>query len=106
MHGILGSTEAGFRRFLRYVAQSGLRDVVSFPGAIRSVRKDGAVVRICDPTNKEDNVTGRMSEAERQEIVANAHDAYQAVNHAASVERKGDTVALWRGVLGPQFDFE
>ena len=29
--------------------------------------------------------------------------AIQAANHAMSVERKGDTVALWQKVLGPQF---
>lgn len=106
VQGVLGSTEAAFRRFLRYVAQNGLCDVVTFPGAIRTVAKDQAVVRICDPTNNENNVTARMTDPERREIVAAAHAAYQAVNHAASVERKGDTLALWRGVLGPQFDFE
>jgi hypothetical protein len=106
VQGVLGSTEAAFRRFLRYVAQNGLRDVVSFPSAIRTVPKDAAVVRVCAPPKNDNKLTARLTDAERKEIVAAAHDAYQAVNHAASVERKGDTLSYWRGVLGPQFDFE
>ena len=61
------------------------------------------VVRVFDPTNNENNVTSRITDTERQEICGAAHDALQAVNHAMSVARKGETEALWQSVLGPHF---
>lgn len=96
--------EYGFLRFLMFIVQSGLCDPITFPGAIRGVpRGDRSAVRIYDPTNNENNVTGRMSESQRAEVVSSAHAALQSINHAMSVTRKGDTEALWKSVLGPQF---
>jgi tRNA nucleotidyltransferase (CCA-adding enzyme) len=96
--------EGGFLRFLLFVAQGGLREALTFPGAIRRVQPgDLSPVRIHDPTNNENNVTLRVTEAQRAETVAAAGVALQSVNHAMSVTRKGDTEALWKCVLGPQF---
>lgn len=97
------SIEDGFRRFLLYVAQSELREVITFPGAIRKTPSSTAPVRIYDPTNNENNVTSRMTDSERLTVVRKAEDDYQAINHARSIERKGETEALWKQVLGPQF---
>jgi tRNA nucleotidyltransferase (CCA-adding enzyme) len=96
--------EFGFLRFLLFLVQSDLRESITFPGAIRGVqRNDTSPVRIHDPTNNENNVTLRMTEAQRAEIVRTAEVALQSVNHAMSVTRKGDTEALWKSILGPQF---
>jgi hypothetical protein len=97
------SINAGFMRFLLYLVQSELREVITFPGAIRRVPSNATPVRIHDPTNNENNVTARMTEEERVAAVRAAHDSLQAVNHAMSVGRKGDTAAHWQAVLGPQF---
>lgn len=101
--GIPSSIEDGFSRFLLYVAQSELKEVITFPEAIGQVPNDSSPARIYDPTNNENNVTSRTTEAERAEIVTAAANALQSVNHAMSVQRKGDTVSLWQKVLGPQF---
>ena len=97
------SINAGFIRFLLYLTQSELRDVITFPRAIRRIPDTATPVRIHDPTNNENNVTARMTEQHRVAAVRAAHDGLQAVNHAISIGRKGDTVAQWQQVLGPQF---
>lgn len=101
--GVPSSIEDGFYRFLRYVAQSGLMEVICFPDAIRQVPRESTPVRIYDPTNNENNVTSRMEESARGEVTRAAHDALRLINHAKSVDRKGETESHWRQVLGPQF---
>jgi len=101
--GTPATIEMGLHRFLMYVAQFGLKELITFPGAIGRTPVESTSVRIYDPTNNENNVTARMQENERVEVVNAAMQAVQAVNHAMSVERKGDTVPLWQRVLGPQF---
>lgn len=101
--GTPATIEMGFHRFLMYVAQMGLKEIIAFPGALGRAPTESNPVRVYDPTNNENNVTARIQETERVEIVNAAMQAIQAINHAMSVERKGDTVALWQRVLGPQF---
>jgi len=103
IQGIPDSIEQGFSRFLLYLAQSGLKDVISFPGAIRKVPNESAPVRIYDPTNNENNVTSRLDESERVALSKSAHEALRRIQYAMSIDRKGDTESLWRQVLGPQF---
>jgi hypothetical protein len=100
--GIPATIEIGFHRFLMYVAQ-GLKETITFAGALGRTSTDSSPVRIYDPTNNENNVTARLRENERVEVVTAAMQAIQAINHAMSVDRKSDTVALWQKVLGPQF---
>ncbi|NVJ09075.1 hypothetical protein HUW63_28050 [Myxococcus sp. AM001] len=97
------SIEQGFRRFLRYIAQSELLEIITFPEAIRTVATSDTPVRIFDPTNNENNVTSRITETERSSIVNAAAEAFQIINHACSIERQGDTESLWKKVLGPHF---
>lgn len=101
--GIPASIEQGFYRFLRYVAQSGLKDIISFPDAIRQVPRESVPVRIYDPTNNENNVTSRVDESARVEVTKAALEALRCINHAMSVDRRGETETLWRQVLGQQF---
>lgn len=97
-----GSIEQRFRNFLLYIAQSGLRERISFPENSLPLGSFSDPVVIFDPVYSFNNVTSRISEAERQEIVAAAQDAWETVNFA-SVE---NDVAVWKEVFGPGFKVE
>lgn len=97
-----GSIEQRFRNFLLYIAQSGLKERISFPENSLPLGSFSDPVVIFDPVYSFNNVTSRISEAERQEIVAAAQDAWETVNFA-SVE---NDVAVWKEVFGPGFKVE
>jgi len=100
--GCQGSIEQRFRRFLMYIAQSGLKDVISFPENQLPLGSFTDPVIIIDPVYSKNNVAARITESERKEIVSEAQTAWEAA-HFASAE--GDE-ALWREVFGPGFKTE
>lgn len=106
LHGPAPRLEEGLLRVLHYVAASGLRDPITFPGAIRTCAPTVAPVRIYDPTNNENNATSRIDETGRRAIVTWATDALETLNYAQNVSRKGDTLACWKEVFGPSFRIE
>jgi tRNA nucleotidyltransferase (CCA-adding enzyme) len=97
-----GSIEQRFRNFLLYIAQSGLKDQISFPENTQPYGSFSDPVVILDPVNSLNNVTSRISEKERQEIVLAAQEAWETVNFA-SVE---DDDSVWKEVFGPGFKVE
>jgi tRNA nucleotidyltransferase (CCA-adding enzyme) len=97
-----GSIEQRFRNFLLYIAQSGLKERISFPENSLPLGSFSDPVVIFDPVYSFNNVTSRISEAERQEIVAAAQEAWETVNFA-SVENDD---AVWKEVFGPGFKVE
>lgn len=96
------SIEQRFRDFLLYIAQSGLKEVISFPENTGYVPGFSDPVVIIDPVCNTNNVASRISEAERVEIVAAAQDAWEAVNFASM---EGDE-KIWKEIFGPQFRTE
>lgn len=98
--------EEGILRAFHEIAQTGLREPITFPGAIRSCPRSKTPVRIFDPTNNENNVTARITEAERIQITDRAMEALEALNLAQNIQRKGETLACWKQVLGPSFTIE
>lgn len=102
MQGNEGSIEQRFRNFLLYIAQSGLKDQISFPENTLPLGSFSDPVVILDPVYSFNNVTSRISEAERQEIVTAAQEAWETVSFA-SVE---DDDAVWKEVFGPGFKVE
>lgn len=101
--GAAASLESGLQRFFLYVAQSGLKERITFPenGDVKSSPSDPVV--ILDPVNKDNNVTMRLSETERQEIVAAAKKAWETIEAAKWKGGKGETVDLWKEVMGRSF---
>lgn len=100
------SIEEGLLRVLVYIAQSGLKERISFTGAIGSLPARESLVRIYDPTNNENNGAAWIDEAARKEIVAAAERGAEALNLAAIRREKGDTLAAWKSVLGTPFRIE
>ncbi len=102
--GSVRSLVEGLRRFFLFVAQSELRTAISFPenGAVRDL-PSGAVV-ILDPVNAANNVTAKIDESQRRDLVAAAQAAWFALQDARSEQDPNTTVGLWRGVLGRDFN--
>lgn len=94
-----GSIEKRFRDFLLYIAQSGLKEVITFPenGEVSPVFSDPVV--ILDPVCNTNNVTSRISEGERLEIVAAATEAWETANFASTE----DDIEIWKELFGPRF---
>lgn len=96
------SLEQRFQRILAYIARSGLKDVVSFPENTKPLGTFTTPVVILDPVNSNNNVGGRITGAERKEIVAAAEECYE-ISHLASVD---DDIDMWKKVFGPRFKVE
>lgn len=94
-----GTMEQRFRRFLLYIARSGLKEVISFPENIAPLGSFSDPVVIIDPVYSFNNVAGRITEAERQQIVAAALNAWETANLASA----DDDIEVWKELFGPRF---
>lgn len=94
-----GSIEKRFRDFLLYVAQSELKEVITFPenGKVSPAFTDPVV--ILDPVCNTNNVASRISDDERKEIVAAAMEAWETANFASTE----DDIEVWKELFGPRF---
>lgn len=100
--GADGSIEQRFRRFLLYIAQSELKEIISFPENSKPLGEFDDPVVILDPVCSSNNVASRITEAERKEIVAAAQSAWETANFA-SAENDHD---VWKELFGPRFKTE
>jgi hypothetical protein len=60
-------------------------------------------IQVLDPINVDNNVAVRYTAADRDRILVAAQDAYDAITEARFATTKGQAIACWRDVLGPQF---
>lgn len=100
--GSAGSIEQRFRNFLLYIAQTGLQAEISFPENTAPFGDFDDPVVILDPVSSHNNVTSRLSEAERQEIVAAADAAWETASFAAA----DNDDEVWKEIFGPRFKTE
>ena len=100
--GVGASVEQRFRNFLLYIAQSGLKDEIRFPENTSPFTQFSDPVIILDPVYSLNNVTSRISETERKEIVAAAEEAWETANFASA---KNDN-EVWKEIFGPRFKTE
>lgn len=98
-NGTDGTIEKRFRDFLLYIAQFELKEIITFPenGKITQTFTDPVV--ILDPVCNTNNVTSRISDSERKEIVEAATNAWETA-HFASTE---DDNEVWKELFGPRF---
>ncbi len=96
------SIEKRFRDFLLYIAQSELKEVITFPenGSVYPNFNDPVV--ILDPVCNTNNVASRISENERKEIVTAAQEAWETANFASTE----DDIEIWKELFGPRFKVE
>lgn len=100
--GASGTIEARFRRFLLYIAQSGLQEPISFPENADSVSTFTDPVVIVDPVCGSNNVAARITEEERLMIVEAAASAWETANFASA---ENDN-AVWKEIFGRGFKTE
>jgi tRNA nucleotidyltransferase (CCA-adding enzyme) len=100
--GTGGTVEQRFRNFLLYIAQSGLKDEISFPENTAPFVTFTDPVVILDPVYSPNNVASRISESERLEIVAAATAAWETATYASA---ENDN-AVWKELFGPRFKTE
>ena len=101
-HGPCEIIEQRLRDFFLYIAQSGLKNVVRFPENKGQLPTFAEPVVIVDPVNNSNNTTARITEAERQAIVAAAAHAWETANFA-STENDPE---VWKELFGPRFKTE
>lgn len=105
--GVAPSLEEGMLRFFLYVAQSGLRGLVTFPEIGKPSSMPEAPVVILDPVNADNNVASKIDDAERITLVASARDAWESLMDASYGNRpKGETLDRWKEVFGTSFRIE
>lgn len=97
--GTGGLIEQRFRRFLLYLAQSDLKQVISFPENTPPFGSFSDPVVVLDPVCSLNNVAARITEAERKQIVAAAREAWETA-HFASAENDNE---VWKELFGPRF---
>jgi len=97
-----GTIESRFRRFLLYIAQSGLQDMIVFPENSQPYGQFNDPVVILDPVSSDNNVTSRLSDAERKQIADAALEAWEIANFA-SAENDNE---VWKELFGPRFKVE
>lgn len=100
--GSAGTLEQRFRNFLLYVAQSGLKEEIRFPENVAPFTTFSDPVVVLDPVYSKNNVTSRITEAERKEIVAAAEMAWETSNFASAINDN----EVWKEVFGPRFKTE
>lgn len=97
-----GTIEERFRRFLLYIAQSELKERITFPENAGVIPLFADPVVIVDPVCNTNNVASRINDGERREIVAAALQAWETAN-LASIDDDAD---VWKEIFGPRFNIE
>ena len=100
--GSIGSIDERFRRFLLYVGQSDLKDIISFPENDLPLGSFSDPVVIIDPVYSLNNVAGRITEIERRQIVATACEAWETASFASTE----NDIEIWKELFGPRFKVE
>jgi hypothetical protein len=100
------SLEEGLLRFFLCIAQTRLKSPIVFAecGKVSSLPKDRVV--ILDPVNAANNVAHRITDADCEEIVTKATDAWETITAARNNNYKGETLELWKDVFGRSFVIE
>jgi hypothetical protein len=63
----------------------------------------GKPMEVFDPVNPDNNIVDGYGLAERDRLVAAAHDALDAITEAEYADTKGRAISCWRRVFGPGF---
>jgi hypothetical protein len=97
--GAKGTLEQRFTQLLCYIAQSGLKETVSFPENLKPLGAFSDPVKIIDPVNSTNNVAARITQEERAEIVQLATESWETAHYAS----EQDDEEIWKELFGPRF---
>ena len=97
--GTKGTLEQRFTQLLCYIAQSSLKEKISFPENSKPLGTFTDPVQILDPVNSNNNVTARITEEERTQIVSQTTESWETAHYASEQE----DVEIWKELFGPRF---
>lgn len=97
-----GKLEQRLCNFFLYIAQSELKETISFRENTLPLGTFSEPVVIIDPVNSSNNVAARIEETERASIIAKANESWE-IAHFASSENDVD---VWKELFGPRFKVE
>ncbi len=100
--GKAASLEQRLSNFFLYIAQSELKERISFAENPLPLGTFADPVVIIDPVNSDNNVAARIEEAERVSIIEKARESWEVI-HFASAE---DDIEVWKELFGPRFKVE
>jgi tRNA nucleotidyltransferase (CCA-adding enzyme) len=106
VQGAAPSLEEGIQRFFLYVAQTKLLQPIAFPENGAKPKFPCDTVVVLDPVNASNNVALRLTDAERQEVVREAEQAWERITAASWCSAKGETIEHWKEVFGRSFVIE
>jgi hypothetical protein len=100
------SIEHGLLRFFMFIADTCLKKAITFKecGLIKSLPNDRVVA--LDPCNAENNVARRITEENRNEIIAKSRQAWETLSYARNYNGKTQTLELWKEIFGRSFVIE
>jgi hypothetical protein len=73
-------------------------------GKPKTIPNDRVV--ILDPCNVENNVGGKLTEADCETLVSKCEEAWETLTTARNNGAKGETLELWKEVFGRSFVIE
>jgi tRNA nucleotidyltransferase (CCA-adding enzyme) len=97
--GASAKIEQRLRDFFLFIAQSELKEVISFPENKGTIPTFPGPVVIIDPVSNDNNTASRISDAERLEIVKMADEAWETANFASTE----NDPAIWKEIFGNKF---
>lgn len=100
------SLEHGCTRFFNHLSLNPMPEVTFDRDSYGDRLTNQVPAYIADPSNLENNVVGRLSSAEWEEIQSEATAAFEALAYAQCISRQGDTIDRWKAVFGPSFSIE
>ena len=97
-----GKLEQRLCNFFLYVAQSELKETISFKENSRPLGTFSEPVVIIDPVNSANNVAARIEDSERLSIIQKAAESWELAHFASSE----DDADVWKELFGPRFKVE
>lgn len=100
--GPVPSIVDGLRRLFLSLAR-GLREPIAFAENGNTTTWPSGVVVLVDPVNNDNNVTAKISEVDRSELVGLAEEAWTALWDARTESDEDEVLELWKSVFGRDF---
>lgn len=102
-NGVLTNIEESLLRTWTFLSAKKIPNISFNAPSITNNEIDSAVC-IADPTNSNNNVTKYMSEKDWAEIQKEADIALDTISYACEKTYEGETIGLWKEILGSEFN--
>jgi hypothetical protein len=100
------SLEEGLLQFFLFIAETSLKEAITFKecGLVQSLPNDRVVA--LDPCNADNNVARRITDEDCAKIIAKSREAWETLSYARNYNGKTQTLELWKEIFGRSFVIE